>query len=132
MTKPEPSEVTWRGWFPPGPMKFLNSSASGESGGRSGMAPREGAFNVCEVVMFTTVGSSRAVSWAKEAGALGRGVTCAGAAPAAKVRPRERIKAGRMRMGRKGRDSGGTLERLLPDKQGEIASGRCLWANGTR
>ena len=123
--KPDPSEVTCRDWLPRGPRKFLNSSESGESSGRSGIWPRAGAFSVCEVEMFTTVGSSLAVSWANDAGALGRGVTCAcaGATAGAASRQNDRMTAGSVRMGGKDRDSGGTLKMLLPDKQGEFTAG---------
>ncbi len=64
--KPEPSEVTWRGWPCFGPRKFLNRSSSGEPGGSCGMADCGGAFRVWLVAMFTTVGSSRPARSAKE------------------------------------------------------------------
>src|SRR6185312_14024143 len=91
MMKPLPSEVTCWG-RPPRPRKFLNSSDSGESGGRSGSAPLGGAFRVCEVEMFTTAGSSLAVRSAKESGA---GRAKAGAA----ARQKRAKTAARKRMG---------------------------------
>ena len=73
MMKPEPSEVTWRGWLPRGPRKFLNRSSSGEPGGNCGMALGGGAFKVWLVEILTTVGSSLITRSAKESGA-GRAV----------------------------------------------------------
>src|SRR6478736_1388532 len=69
MMKPEPSEVTCRGWLGLGPRKFLNRSSSGEPGGSCGMVPCCGAFRVWLVEMFTTVGSSLPARSAKESGA---------------------------------------------------------------
>ena len=82
----------------------MNNSESGESSGRLGRLPRAGAFSVCEVVICTTVGSSRAVSCENEVGALGRGVMgaaglgCASAGIAPSARQKETRRAGRMRM----------------------------------
>src|SRR5689334_23054493 len=69
MMKPEPNEVTCRGWPELGPMKFLNRSSSGEPGGNWGMAVLGGAFRVWLVEIFTTVGSILPARSAKESGA---------------------------------------------------------------
>src|ERR1700761_8957448 len=74
MTKPDPSDVTWRGFSPSGPRKFLNRSSSGEPGGTLGMAARGGAFKVWEVAILTTLGKSLEARSAKESGA-GRAAT---------------------------------------------------------
>src|SRR5580692_7230217 len=75
--KPEPSDVTWRGAdlsF----CKFLNRSASGEPGGRSGSASCSlDGFKVCVVDTFTTDGKSLFERSENESGA-GRAI--AGAA----------------------------------------------------
>ena len=76
--KPDPSDVTWRGWLDLGPRKFLNRSSRGEPGGSCGTDPGGGAFSVWLVEMLTTVGSSLAVRSAKESGA-GRASTGAAA-----------------------------------------------------
>src|SRR5579872_5917412 len=91
MTKPEPSDVTWRGFSPSGPRKFLNRSSRGEPGGTLGMAARGGAFKVWEVAILTTVGSSLAARSAKESGA-GR----AAAGPVASARRVQTASANRI------------------------------------
>src|SRR3569833_4023161 len=69
MMKPDPSEVTWRGWPCLGPRKFLNRSSSGEPGGSWGIAPCGGAFKVWLVEMLTTLGKSMLARSAKLSGA---------------------------------------------------------------
>src|SRR5579871_399343 len=81
MIKPEPSEVTWRGFSPSGPRKFLNRSSSGDPGGTFGSAALGGAFSVWEVAILTTVGSSLEARSAKESGA---GRAAAGLRPSAR------------------------------------------------
>src|ERR1051325_7441387 len=68
MMKPDPNEVVRRGASVRGPRKFLNRSAKGEPGGRSGNCCA-GAFRVWEVAILTTVGSNLSARSAKESGA---------------------------------------------------------------
>src|SRR6185437_4380423 len=90
--KPEPSEVTWRGVFAFGPMKFLNRSSSGEPGGNLGISCGGGAFSVCEVAILTTLGSSLADRSAKESGAPRAKAGAARARKAKTGRRKKRIK----------------------------------------
>src|SRR5215469_16709832 len=90
MTKPEPSEVTWRGALERGPRKFLNKSSSGEPGGSWGMAPCGGAFSVWLVEILTTVGKSLSARSAKESGA---GLAPAGSGTANAASAKNRVLA---------------------------------------
>src|ERR1051326_2588168 len=68
MMKPDPNEVVRRGASVRGPRKFLNRSASGEPGGRSGNCCA-GTLRVWEGAILTTVGSNLSARSAKESGA---------------------------------------------------------------